>query len=347
MFPANLQHILALSAISLCIATPGCRHASSDHQEGTALSFQTEDSVAWHMLSNDIMIPFTSDIVIEDNTLHLLGMMDGKWLHSYNLTDMSCQSSIDRGQGPEDILQGVSLSVLPDGSFGIFDNSTGFYKRYDSTNKLIGSKNTAELFSGIWNTLMLDGSRCLVASPHKDEKTRAIRCSFSITNTDLSNTLATCADGLSISGEDAKIISTAPADIAISPDKKHFATVTNHGGILQLYSISGNEITSDFAEIMFPVKFKQTGSLLSPTDDSPFGFFAVCASDSLVFASFSDTPNEMDCTKIGVWDWTGRPIRLIRTDYPVIQLAYDKASNKIYGIVMNEEGFQIASIDPA
>ena len=98
-FLTEQQHIFALCAILVCIATPSCRYASSDHTDCAALSFHTEDSVAWNILGNNMMLPFPSDIAVDNTTLHILGMMDWKWLHSYSLKDLSCQSSLNHGQG--------------------------------------------------------------------------------------------------------------------------------------------------------------------------------------------------------------------------------------------------------
>lgn len=48
--------------------------------------------------------------------------------------------------------------------------------------------------------------------------------------------------------------------------------------------------------------------------------------------------NDKDLTKIGIWDWKGKPIRGIKTDKLIMKLAISPDGRQLYGLLMEDDG---------
>lgn len=335
----NTFHSL-LVTISVAFIVAACTYSNNRISVATdkcTMIFAETDSVDWNILSKDEIIPFPNDIAISDTSIVILGLMGDQWLHTYDITSgQHISSAIYRGDGPEEIITGTFINQCSDSTISIYDQSTSTLLSFDKNLSVTDVTPVHKLFPVTWGAWKVDKDNAVVISPYVTDESEP-NCSFSIINTNASGIKSSFHYEPGHFGNNVRAM-LGLSSVSISPDGKHLASVTLRGGIMEFMEIAGDSIRMSFCDIVYPIKFETINGNQRVSSDSPFGFTAVCATDSMVFASFSGTTNDTDAKHIGMWMWNGDPIRQINTDKTVLRIAVDINNHMLYGVILDEDG---------
>lgn len=89
---------------------------------------------------------------------------------------------------------------------------------------------------------------------------------------------------------------------SLSPDGRHFVSATTLGGSVETFEIGDDCISPVSAKAYYPLEFEAVDGMKRMAPNSAIGFTSVYAANDCWIGSYSGTPSESDCTKIGVWD---------------------------------------------
>lgn len=128
--------------------------------------------------------------------------------------------------------------------------------------------------------------------------------------------------------------------LALSPDKKHFVMTYGDGGVIEIFSVSDDSIKEDYLRRYFQPKFTVKGYDVLPKDDAVRGFGRPCATDSYILIPFDGSKygekEELIYSDIAVFDWKGRPVKLLKTDYSVGPITYSESEGVIYSVIRDK-----------
>lgn len=130
----------------------------------------------------------------------------------------------------------------------------------------------------------------------------------------------------------------AQENLSVAPDGVHFVSVTGLGGTIETFEVKDGNIHPLYSSVVFPLDFVDVNGMKQIVPDPILGFFSVCAADDYWLASYAGTKNDKDLTKIGIWDWKGKPIRGIKTDKLIMKLAISPDGRQLYGLLMEDDG---------
>lgn len=136
---------------------------------------------------------------------------------------------------------------------------------------------------------------------------------------------------------------------ALSPDRTRLAVATLWGGILELFKLDDTKISPLFTGYYLAPEFDVEGEVMyarynEKTLDS---FSDVYAADDKVYASFGGrvllldnlkrrgTQRSMMFTDILIFDWSGKALECLHTDYQIERLCVDKEC--IYAVIKDKE----------
>lgn len=128
--------------------------------------------------------------------------------------------------------------------------------------------------------------------------------------------------------------------LALSPDKKRFVMTYNGAGVIEIFSVSDDSIKEDYLRRYFQPKFTVKGYDVLPKDDAVRGFGGPCATDSYILIPFDGSKygekKELIYSDIAVFDWKGRPVKLLKTDYSVGPITYSESEGVIYSVIRDK-----------
>lgn len=132
---------------------------------------------------------------------------------------------------------------------------------------------------------------------------------------------------------------------AISPDGKKFASATLIGGIVELYSIEGNNIKEREKKFFYEPIFDKKGEAYNPTPETIYGFCHLSATDAYLYATAHAkvNPTTMPNT-IWKFDWKGNPIASYTCKYPIENFTVDETVGKAFAVVYTEAGEQALAV---
>lgn len=334
-----MKNIIFLTAITALCIISGC-----DNKEQTShndcMDFPEQVSRNWELLTNsETIIPRPAGIVCDSNSIDVLGLFSEKWVHKYDIsTGTETGDIIIAGQGPKDCIDAVSIRLTDYGrTIDLYDYVARKIKRYGLDGSFINEKSFPDELKGIWNAWSLSENRILLAYPRK--KDSEFRRAYVILEAD---SIVGQYDMLSEEFQENPEIINLQSVYSLAPDGKHLAYATVQGGILEFFSIDGNNIALTFSKIVFPVEYEDDGNNRKLKDGYPIGFTSICATDSLVYAPYSGTKNEKEATKIGVWKWDGTPVKRIDTDAMILKLTVN--GDKITAIVVKNDEIFLARL---
>lgn len=331
--------VAGLAVMSLLTGCTGKRNDTMDIDN--CHGFSKTSQAEWRILLADEVLPLANNLYATDSSIVLLGLLRGYWLHEYDLSSgRHVASHVTQGQGPGEVVNALNISSANDSTFEIYD--IGVFKaiKFNKSHyEPIAATNVRPLFRTAWNVWDLGENRQLVKAPYFSDKDGARRA-YAIVNEAIDTAYY-------IYHQIPEIFSAEPMALlmqsvyAVSPDKKHFASATTVGGALELFTIEGDSIAETFWANPYPLKFNNNRIEGEPV----IGFTALCCSNKDVYAAFAGTTNGADATKIGVWNWDGTSLEQIDTDYPILSLALQQSSGKIFGLIETEDGFKLASLE--
>ena len=132
--------------------------------------------------------------------------------------------------------------------------------------------------------------------------------------------------------------------IAFSSDGNRFAIGTENGAILETFEISGNRIIPLSTKYFYECDFDNYGNDKSPSR-TILGMIDLEADDHRIYGivdfenrycDYFDSTEKLFHNKIAIFDWEGRPIRLINTDHTITKIAID--GEIVYALVKMEDG---------
>ena len=103
--------------------------------------------------------------------------------------------------------------------------------------------------------------------------------------------------------------------ISIKPDNTKFVITMGGGAMLEIFSLAGDTISLIKEKRFYPPKYELTNKIANPIASLPGmvpGFLYVCATDSYIYASFSDKLQGVSGTTdhyLYVFDWEGNPVK--------------------------------------
>ena len=124
------------------------------------------------------------------------------------------------------------------------------------------------------------------------------------------------------------------------------AVGTLFGGILEFFQLS-DDINISSTRYFYSPEVNFSGGSLLPTDQTVYGFSALCATDALLYSVMIADKDPNQFNKICTVDCKGNEIAKYQTDCLVFNLcASDTDTNRLYAIAISQEkGFYLVSFD--
>ncbi|MDR1372732.1 MAG: TolB-like 6-bladed beta-propeller domain-containing protein [Dysgonamonadaceae bacterium] len=126
-----------------------------------------------------------------------------------------------------------------------------------------------------------------------------------------------------------------------------FVWASFYGDLIEIYDYS------DMQDVRLERQFCGTLPIISMSGNSPvfskeskLGIVSITGNDKYIFALYCDNyikdisekkDGILFCNKILVYDWTGMPIKIIKTDKFIRSISYNKKQNKIHCIGYDEQ----------
>lgn len=324
-----------LIAASLLPFISGCRNSQS---QNSSCLFAQLDSIEWTIINDKEILPIANDILVSDSLIFVLGLMDGSWLHSFdrNTGDL-IGNHILQGQGPDEIINALDISLTSNNELAIYDINDQRLKLFSvDTYNETGSYDLKSIFRSVWNAYALKDGDFLVKTPSFLENESPVR-SFSIVNGKIMQIESTYLQ-LPEEFKEEPMLLIVQSDLAIAPNGKNFVSVTTRGGTIEIFSIQGDEIQETFSAMPFPVEFIESNGIKQLDANTVLGFISAAADNDFWVASYCGTNEDADANKIGIWDWNGQPLKGLITDKMILKLALDPDSKILYGLVADNEG---------
>ena len=135
--------------------------------------------------------------------------------------------------------------------------------------------------------------------------------------------------------------------LSTSPDGSKLAIVPSWSGTMELFDLP--DLQRRYTGYFAPQEFESTNGGVGFTDKTALMFTDVCATDTRVYAAWGGDvalqPNErlpeseraIPVNKIDIFDWNGKPLRRIVTDYRIDHMCVDSEERNIYAILRDPE----------
>ena len=330
-----LTYLTSLIIGSLLHIVSGCGNSQSRNSSSL---FAELDSIKWTIINDDEILPIPNDIMVSDSLIYVLGLMDGSWLHLYDRNTGELKGNhILQGQGPDEIINALDISLTSNNELAIYDINDQRLKLFDvNTYTVAESYDLKSILRSVWNAYALKEENFLVKAPFFQEKESPVR-SFSIVNSKTKQIESTYFQ-LPEEFKEEPMLLMVQSDLAIAPNGKHFVSVTARGGTIEIFSIQGNEIQETFSALPFPVEFIESNGIKQFDTNAVLGFISAAADNDFWVASYCGTYRDSDANKIGIWDWNGQPLKGLITDRMIIKLALDHDTKILYGLLADKEG---------
>lgn len=321
-----------------------CQEKRQANQDLLGTLRAEKDTISWTLLPENDIIPAPRSMVVTDSVIGVLGLYDDFWVHTYDkLTGKLLSSKMHLGQGPGEIVQGFTMNCINDSLVGIYDyGQQNLITELLSSGKITETVSLSNIARVVLDAWGLSENKALVKYPvHLAEK----KLSRAYVVYDLeSKEIITDYQDLTDELADNLYALLTQSSLTLSPDKKHFAVSTFIGGALEFFELQDDSIRPVYSKIVHPVKFILKDHLMRPEGDPVFMFYGSCSTNDRVYIVYNCTTDAHEETKIAEWDWNGNLLRCYETGRPIYKLAYDPASDAIYGIVEGDEGPALAKL---
>lgn len=127
MIKLNPWLIFTISTILLS----GCSMISQDNSEVESI-FPEKINRDWLTLTPDASIHYPKDMYISDTCIYILSLLDGYWLHAYNISNLEAYGNfILDDKNSESVINAKSMSI-DDNGINIFDIGSSSIKCYSN-----------------------------------------------------------------------------------------------------------------------------------------------------------------------------------------------------------------------
>jgi hypothetical protein len=293
-------------------------------------AFNDSITAAWHYYTTDDIIAIPASLVASDSTVSTLCNYNHHWVHTYDTrTGALLSESIQYGQGPDEIVFGFRHGITkPNEQLYVFDLSTRCIKIFNDETRAEKIVNLNNAFGSVWDAWMLPNNKVLVKAPsasqHDDCVTRSLYV-YDYTDEKILSAFDSIPTRVK---SDPQVLATQAVG-AVSPDGKHFAIGSTMQHILEFFSINADSLETTAIGCSDPE------NVASPSQPAnTYWFTAMTADDSYIYAAYSGSTTPDAVTTIGVWDWTGKPIKKICSDATILKIAIAPNGRKLYAVVV-------------
>lgn len=308
---------LGLVIVVLCLAT-----ACNSKQVIDKLEFKRSIYLPAVLISKESpTIGYPYDFFVTDSEIYVLCFKGGKWLHSFDIASGKEKGSyIDRGRGPGECLMCTKLFFDKQSQeLHLFDTDQEMMNVYSIESdglKFVSGKSFAGIESTVfYHVWPMSGDAFLANSQHgsiEDSLTR-----FQIYSKE-DRLLQQNSQIPFLKGDDR--YSYLHSSVSMSPDRKHLASVTLMGELLDVYELSADSMTKTVQKMFSaPCVVYQEG-VVRETKGTMWGFPYVALDNDFIYASLTDDVNPNNYNKIAVFNWEGEGLLRIETDYNVLRL---------------------------
>lgn len=336
------------TCIGILLFTTSCKQGentyhSPDFPQEKHLTAQTV------IPADSLLIQYPYGLHVDDDNIYILALADNHWMQVYDRhSGQFVTSGIPYGQGPGEMLKGLSLSFNPEQqTFDIYDESLSqlLSYRYDAGKKTFSFVRSQSFpaYDGVvrkaWqlngNTFLTEGQ----TGPMTEGKTRfqlyrdgGIRARY---------------DTFPVTDEQALPIFILSASTALSPDRTKLASATLHGGILETFQLDDSSIKPLSTRYFYPPHIRFEGGAIQPTPETVYGFSSLCADNKCLYAVLIGGKDANRFDRIAVFDWEGQEQTLYQADCLVFALAACPSDdNRLYAMAFSREaGFYLVSFD--
>lgn len=311
---------------------------NSDSASVYGVEFPDSVEMIWNYLAGDGYVPSSyRSIVADDSCVYVLGLSRGHWVHIFNThTGLYQGMHVLRGDGVGLLENPSSIRICKGGTgFSVYDHKSDFttnVKCYSSNFEFQRTLTLDSLFRVVNGIYDLSPGRAVVTAPVFEENKRPThRSAICIVDTEAKKVLSSY-DGKESSDT---LLASIYRVISIAPSCNRVATVQNYGGALEIYRISGDSICRTFVKNYFPVDYIYYEGREFPeiNREIQYGFRWVAATDDYIYASYCDSKEVQPLvTTIGVWDWDGNPVKKIKTDRNIWNMAASPDGRRLYCI---------------
>lgn len=305
-------------AFMVCCLVAAC----GNRQSLEILEFQSTATIQAELISDESpIIGYPYDFFVTDSELFVLCFKEGKWIHSFDRTSgQELGAYVERGRGPGECMMCTKLYYdnLQNRLY-LFDRDVEKIVEYD-LNSAGASFVTEKSFADVEATVFyhmwpLSEDAYLANSQHGSIEEGLTRFQVYAKNGDL---LQENNQIPHLEGDDR--YTYTQSSTSMSPDKKHLVSVTLMGEILDAYDIKGNTIIKTVEKIFSVPNVVYQDGVVRETKDTKWGFPYVSSDNDYIYASLTDGVDPNNYNKIAVFDWEGKGIKKIETDYNVLRL---------------------------
>lgn len=126
---------------------------------------------------------------------------------------------------------------------------------------------------------------------------------------------------------------------AITPDEKKIVRATSIGGVVQCYTIEGNEVKEGWSKLFFPPIYKLVEGAkpawITWCEDSQMGFDNLYVTNQYIYLLLNGkfAKDKPFANEVLVMDWSGNIIKRYVLDKTVNAIAVDENKRIIYATV--------------
>ena len=341
------QALLAISAITLTFPLFwSCNHSRPKYSPPR---FCLERTGKFEIISQPLLWNRTNGIHIYDNFLAVIAYKQHEgtatWVHLFNKDGKALGDFVVAGRGPLELTQ-VEWIVYHDRYMELY-SKLGRKKIVVDLSTLANNPQKAiteeklDISNDVRFLYPTYGENILsynLLAPSKKELSRLLLLNVQGDTLSSDSWTPYEDDNLKV-----RFLMCAYSETAISPDSRHFAIASRKGAILEMYSLSDNNITRESVEYYIKPDIAMSGNSLISSENEISGFNFLYARNNYLLTAYDGETRIKDKSnlkfkKIAVFDWEGKAWLLVRTDYRIESITYDKASGIIYAIVENLKG---------
>ena len=336
-----------------CLLLLGCRNGGDRYSQPR---FSDKREVSVEIIAGPL--PFTMASAIEVTGPYLVAMaadvMDHSFCHIFDKSGQLLCNTLREGRGPGELLALEGNLSVRNGRVEFLDRLTKTMFSFDVDSLLMalssGLSAPIESYS-VFSLLKAEDYRndfhdmTLV---HQKISPRMVESGEEMRRLSVFDDLGNLVSRFDSFAEEDEWKNWADTyHFSISPDGTKLAVVPTWSGTLELFDLPG--LTPIYVGYFAPQEFESPSGSVSLTEKSAIQFSDIVSSDKEVYAVWGgdvaflpnrELPEELQAipaNKIDVFDWKGKPVKQIITDYRVHRVCLDESAGCLYAIVSDKE----------
>ena len=343
LFPALLLKGAIL--LSLVAVFPGCKsdrpgvYSPPEFKETVEEEFEVISDEIYGVKAISDMVVYGSKVIV-----CALNHEDGTILHIYDKeSGEPLMHTLNSGRGPKELLFMEDLSLRQDtGTMTFFDLIAS--KRLDIDVDGLMEHGLDAVEETYWqcplwnidNIVLKNGSLHINNVSYLQKDTSSV---VRLELRDNDGNLLSTYNEFPVIDDDRKryAIYTNPF-VAVSPDEEKFAITAARAGILETFSMKGGKLKNIATKYFIEPDFTIEGDRFN-YDTLLASFGDLCATDEVIYVAYGgDGPMGSGYHNIAMFDWDGNPLKLMRMDYNIMRLDFDREEDALYAVVHDSEG---------